>query len=663
MNEGKKFTGLSKPRLDDYQPLDLFLAPEDEDVPPDERDRPRRSAEEVFADRLETSAPPTLVVFQALRNALPERVLQRLKAGRPVLIVLRLPSPEWIHEVEQGLMRVLEQRLQARWLIRSEPVRFLPGGTPKATWDKKSAREKMGEALRCFENKTTILTLAPEEAMDPSLRAFVDLEIDVTITSDHFRQMLIDHFIDRTATWPVDLPVSSIDPTWIDASVGRAETASEVVSIVQAAVAAGARSSKVRLEDLNGYGAAKEWGLRLVDTIGEYRTGRLPWSDVDAGALLVGPPGTGKTMLAEALANSCGVSFFPTSYAAWQGTKDGHLGDVMREMRKAFSAAAAAAPSLLFIDEIDSLPARGTAGRYDDWWRSIVNCLLECLDGAGRREGVVVLAACNDGRNLDSAITRSGRLDRQFTIGLPGEIDLVRIFQHHLPTLHDADVQPVAAALAGSASGADAARLAREARQIARTQKRDVGAGDLVAVAIPADTRSDAVRRRIAVHEAGHATALFRLGIIPDCLSIIDARGGSVTYKLDDEAALVDDIDRRLQIHLAGRAAEEIVLGNVSGGAGGQDASDLGQATTLVANAEARLGLGGRISMSQTVDETFVEGRLRVAYANALVAAIRDRRIIEDLAAMALQLGVLGRRALEDFWAMHDNSNETAKRP
>ena len=640
-------------QLDSYQPLDLFLAPEEgDDMTNAGDDRSAEDLADTFAARMEATDPSSIAVYHALLGQIPHSVVTRLRACRPVLILLRMPSIGWCEVVEQGCLRVLERLVMTSWLLRSDAVAVYSSRSVKSTWDKKLPSEKAATILRTLADNPAVLAMAPDESIDPSLRAFCDVEITVEITPATFEAMLSDHFDGEKVDWPADLRIAAVDPTWIDAAVGRAETAAEAVTILRGAVAGVSKTSTIRLEDLHGYGSAKDWGLRLAAAICDYRSGRLPWRDVDAGALLIGPPGTGKTLFAQALANSTGLVFFPTSFSAWQGTGEGHLGDVTRQMRKVFADASGAAPSIVFIDEIDSLPARGTTGKYDDWWRAIVNSLLECLDGAGRRDGVVVLAACNDGRNLDPAILRSGRLDRQFAVELPGEDDLVQILRHHLPTLSDTDIQPVAEVLSGSTSGADAARLAREARQIARTQKREVATADLVSVSIPTDTRSDALRRRIAVHEAGHAVTLLRLGITPDSLSIVGADGGHVSYKLQDDGVLAEDVDRRLQIHLSGRAAEEVLLGAVSGGAGGMDTSDLGQATALVKNAEARLGLGlgGRISMSQTIDDDLVEGRLRNAYAKALVAAIGDRRLIERLAELALRQGVVGRRALEDFW-------------
>lgn len=236
-------------------------------------------------------------------------------------------------------------------------------------------------------------------------------------------------------------------------------------------------------------------------------------------------------------------------------------------------------------------------------------------------------------------------------IGLPGEEDLAEIFRHHLPSLSEADVQPVATFLAGIASGADAARIARDARSVARTAGREIAAGDLLAVAIPPDTRPQDLRRRIAVHEAGHAVMLLSQGIVPACLSIVDASGGKVAYERSDGEGLPENLYQRLLVHLAGRAADDIVFGSVSLGAGGPDASDLGKATRLLATIEARLGLGSRLSVTETVDEALIEARLRTAYADAVMRLLEHRKAILDLAAIALRDRIVGKAALRDFWA------------
>ncbi len=619
MSARKLVSDLPKPRLDDYRPLDLFLA--DDDDTGDHQDKTDISLDEEIARLLLETEASGLVVFHCLYPQLPDDIVLRLRRGRPVLIVLRMPNASWATAVDSGLRRAVEHRVWTKAATNSRLIRTIPDATGTIGWDRKPQKDRTALTMEALSTKTTVLLLAPGEMLDPAVQAFADLDLDVAIEPDHFAAAARDRF-GKTIDWPPAATAAAMNAKWLDVAFEKAETAAEAVAMLENAMKCNSKTSRIRLEDLHGYGPAKAWGLQLAAAIAEYRAGLLPWSDVDCGALLVGPPGTGKTLYAEALANTAGLAFFPTSYAQWQATKEGHLGDVMREMRKVFADAAAASPSLLFIDEIDTLQSRGSGGREADWWRAVVNGFLECLDGSGRREGVVVLAACNDGAGLDPAVVRSGRLDRRFQISLPDQEDLRRILIHHLPDLQEEDVQPVAAFLAGSTSGADAARLAREARQRARAASRTVSGADLLAVAVPVDTRPLSLRRRIAVHEAGHAVSLLRAGITPNNMSIVDQRGGMVTYQINDEAGLAEEIDRRLRVHLSGRAAEEVILGSVSSGAGGLDQSDLGKASSLVTTAEMRLGMGTRLSMSSTVDESLIEARIQIAYADALLATM-----------------------------------------
>ncbi len=616
----------------------------------EERHRDRDDQE--IALRLTRTKATAFAIFAAVRPLLSSDIIDRLKQDDSVLILVRIRDTAWRGPAFQGVWRALEDAARTRRIVSGEGLAGVPDVSGDRAWDRKSVQDRSEMIADAFAERTTIACLCPSDRLQPHVEAFVDLEIDLThISSSAFDAALERRYGEGETGWPADIEPASLHPKWIDLAFSRCRAAAHAVAVIrQAQNATMTAIVGPRLEDLFGYGTAKDWGLRLVAALDEYRAGRLAWGDVDGGALLVGHPGTGKTLFASALAQSAGLAFFPTSYSAWQGTGEGHLGTVMKEMRRIFSEAAASAPALIFIDEVDTLQARGTTSRYDDWWRSITNGLLECLDGTGRREGVVVLAACNDAANLDPALTRSGRLDRTFHVTLPGEEDLAEIFRHHLPSLSEADVQPVATFLAGIASGADAARIARDARSVARTAGREIAAGDLLAVAIPPDTRPQDLRRRIAVHEAGHAVMLLSQGIVPACLSIVDASGGKVAYERSDGEGLPENLYQRLLVHLAGRAAEDIVFGSVSLGAGGPDASDLGKATRLLATIEGRLGLGSRLSVTETVDEALIEARLRTAYADAVMRLLEHRKAILDLAAIALRDRIVGKAALRDFW-------------
>lgn len=405
------------------------------------------------------------------------------------------------------------------------------------------------------------------------------------------------------------------------------------------------------IADLSGYAAVASWGEQLAEDVRDYNNGSLSWSDVDQGCLLSGPPGTGKTIFASALAATCRLPIIASSFSQWQASKSGYLGDVIKSMRELFETANKHAPCIVFIDEIDSIPSRGGSVR-DDYWTPVVNGLLECLDGTNRRDGVIVVAACNNADSLDQAIVRSGRLDRQFEIGLPDEEALVGIFAHHLPGIDAETIAPVATALAGTISGADVARIAREARRSARRQKRAIVGEDLLSIAMPEDTRPEEMRWRVAVHEGGHAIAAMAVGRMPIALSLVATpttqgivHSGPATLFL----GIKSDIDDSILVSLAGRAAEEAVFGDVCAGA----ADDLQRATTISSDALRHWGLGDRLHAGAPIDGDVIEGHLRQVYDRAL-ELMRDRRVeLEALALLALEKRVLGRAALATFAQSH----------
>lgn len=606
-----------------------------------------------IADRLKAMPPSSRMMFNRVCGSVPVAVVSRLHARKSTFVVVRIASHEWREAAFQAVWMALDHAVRTDFMLYGVQHHHIPADEiANRAWQRKSQRERTLHVLSTLASGITIVALSPGEELDRAALVIADMECDLTtIDVTDFDAIMAHAFPGSSYTWSSELVMSTVEPRWIDLAIGRSITADEALQMIAAIHDRPPENSEgPGLEDLHGYGLAREWGERLVAALKDFRAGQLTWDDVDAGALLVGPPGTGKTLFASALARSSGLSFFPTSYAAWQSAGEGHLGSVLKSMRRVFSEASAATPALIFIDEIDTLLARGASQRNDDWWRTINNALLEALDGTARREGVIVIAACNDDANLDPALVRSGRLDRRFVVGLPDEADLSKILAHHLPSVSEGDIQAIAVTLAGSASGADAARIARDARQRARTEGRAVTGADLLAVALPADDRPQIIRRRIAVHEAGHAVAILSRGSVPTSLSVAAASGGRVTYDRHQTELILPDFSTQLSIQLAGRAAEEVVLGSVSAGAGGPAQSDLGKATGLAEMIEGRLGLGSRIGVVESVDEAAVERRLRMAYADALLAAMRHRHAIEALADLALEKRVLGKAALAEFW-------------
>ncbi|PTE19969.1 AAA family ATPase [Cereibacter changlensis JA139] len=346
-------------------------------------------------------------------------------------------------------------------------------------------------------------------------------------------------------------------------------------------------SQEPRLEDMAGDGPALVAARQLVGDLKLWQKGEIGWSDLSRSLLLYGPPGTGKSWLAQAMGNSAGISVVTASFATWQAS--GHLGDMLREMHRSFAEARSRVPALLLIDEIDSVGSRTSGDLHNSSYRmQVINAFLAAMDGISREEGVIVVGTCNHPELMDPAILRPGRFDLKIEMPLPDVAALIGVMRRNLP-FPEADLQDLAQRAAGLSS-ADVDAAIRDARARARWQGRDLSADDLRRVF--GNGRSPDLDFRVAVHECGHAILCEALQL-GQVRRILLTRGGGETHiETAPQAGLLPELEATLARIMAGRAAERVIFGSMSAGAGGSDSSDLAQATRLALSIDNSLGLG-----------------------------------------------------------------------
>ncbi len=434
------------------------------------------------------------------------------------------------------------------------------------------------------------------------------------------------------------------------------------------------------LSSLHGLGEARQVAEDLIADIRAAQSGAIPWSAIDRGLLLVGPPGVGKTTLARAIARDCGVRFIVASAANWQaaGGLDAHL----RAMRSDFNEARRYAPSILFIDEIDSVGNRALlTGPNAQYQTEVINAVLEQLHGFHAREPVVVIAATNNVEMVDPALRRAGRLDQTIVIPLPNVASLQRMFADRLaPHRKDGNLaddvrERGLAELAFGLTGADVDFFVRGAARRARKRGQPISQEDLVAEVTRRPRGSPETRRRpleemrrTAVHESGHAVVqLTNRGGDNDValVTIIPRTDGSLgfvaTIPREGNGLTRRSALERIETALAGRAAEELVYGadDVGLGAGGPStSSDLAVATGIATLLVCQSGLGHDGGLHWTSAPTVAQTRqidrlLRSAYRSTLARLKTHRSLLDRLTEALVQEQELDRGQLKALLSSH----------
>lgn len=496
-------------------------------------------------------------------------------------------------------------------------------------FDEARADEHIEAVMNMLQHKQTIIIFKSEEAIPEDLRHAFDKVVVIEPPDVRQVQGVVKWGYKTAVTEKQAEALISCDWRRLKLAMTWGRPMPRVLSVVEkmaqaAAVPrapfvpkrAGEALLDVSLEDMEGYGDAKIWGLELAKDLDDWRAGTISWDDVDKGVLLSGPPGTGKTIFAKALAASCGATLVATSYAQWQAK--GYLNDFLKGMQKSFRDARNSAPAILFLDEIDAFGVRDqNSGNNASYDIKAINGLLEQLDGLEGREGVVVVAASNHPDNIDAAILRSGRLDNHIRIPLPDLKARAAIFRMHLRDAFEERDCHSCAELSEGASGADIQKTVRSARRRARRLRRPIKLADvLLHLSIPALIPPETLRVN-AVHEIGHAVVGVVLGMELASVEISSKLLLTSTHQPVGKATFSRrPWERRTKQHyldaiamgLGGMAAEQLLLGCHDDGVAGGRGSDLYDATRTAVMLERAYGMGdGLASLGDIADAPMID--------------------------------------------------------
>ena len=378
----------------------------------------------------------------------------------------------------------------------------------------------------------------------------------------------------------------------------------------------------IRFDDIEGVDEAEESLAEIVDYLHNPGKYKEIGAQMPKGVLLVGPPGTGKTMLARAVAGEANVPFFSMSGSEFVEMFAGMGASKVRDL---FKQAKEKAPCIVFIDEIDAIGKKrdGHIGGNDEREQTL-NQLLTEMDGFEGNNGVILLAASNRPDSLDPALTRPGRFDRRIPVELPdlqGREKILRVHAKKIKCEDGVDFMQVAR-MASGASGAELANIVNEAAlRAVRDGRNRVTQHDLeesIEVVIAGYQKKNAIltdkeKMTVAYHEVGHALVAARQSNSAPVqkITIIPRTSGALGYTMQVEDGnhylmTKDEIESRIAVYTGGRAAEELVFGRVSTGA----ANDIEQATRLARAMITRYGMSDTFGMTalETVSNQYLGG-------------------------------------------------------
>ena len=401
-------------------------------------------------------------------------------------------------------------------------------------------------------------------------------------------------------------------------------------------------SDGIKFSDVEGVDEAEESLQEIVDYLHDPGKYQEIGASMPKGILLVGPPGTGKTMLAKAVAGEADVPFFSMSGSEFV---EMFVGMGASKVRDLFRQAKEKAPCIVFIDEIDAIGKKrdGQLGGNDEREQTL-NQLLTEMDGFEGNNGVIILAATNRPEALDPALTRPGRFDRRVPVELPdlkGREAILRVHAKKIKIAEDVDFEKVAR-MASGASGAELANIVNEAAlRAVRAGRKFASQADLeesIEVVIAGYQKKNAIltdreKRIVAYHEIGHALVAARqTNSAPvQKITIVPRTSGALGYTMQVEEGdhylmSKEEIENKIATYTGGRAAEELAFGSVTTGA----SNDIEQATKLARAMITRYGMSEDFGMValETVTNQYLGGDASLACSAETQTQI-DRQVVE----------------------------------